>query len=125
MKRRGLPFFLMSKGLVAFWLLLISLPINAAKEADWVTASCEGIIEQVLPSGTRVDCLTNTHAYEYDFSHKWAEAIGQALYYSLKTGKKAGIRLICKGNRCAAHAQRIDEVTAKYQLPITLEILNF
>lgn len=53
-----------------------------------------GQVEVVLPDQTRCDCLTTTHAIEFDFGSKWAEAIGQALYYSLQTGKKAGIVLI-------------------------------
>ncbi len=31
---------------------------------------------------------------KFDFGSKWAESIGQALYYSIQTGKKPGIVLI-------------------------------
>jgi hypothetical protein len=48
----------------------------------------------VLPGGTRCDCLTDTHAIEFDFGNKWAEALGQSSYYSLQTGRKPGIVLI-------------------------------
>jgi hypothetical protein len=48
----------------------------------------------VLPDGTRCDCLTDTHAIEFDFGNKWAEAVGQSAYYALQTQKKAGIVLI-------------------------------
>ena len=41
-----------------------------------------------------VDCLTATHAIEVDFDYKWKEAFTQALWYSINTGKKAGILLI-------------------------------
>jgi len=51
-------------------------------------------VEMVLPDKTRCDCLTSTHAIEFDFGSKWAESIGQALYYSIQTGKKAGVVLI-------------------------------
>ncbi|OEE68427.1 hypothetical protein A1OO_20235 [Enterovibrio norvegicus FF-33] len=51
-------------------------------------------MEYVLPDLTRIDCLTANHAIEYDFGHKWAEAIGQSIYYSSQTGRKAGIVLI-------------------------------
>ncbi|MBU4231741.1 MAG: hypothetical protein L6277_15050 [Desulfobacterales bacterium] len=53
-----------------------------------------GQVEVILPDKTRCDCLTETHAIEFDFGPKWAEAIGQALYYGLQTGKKPGIVLI-------------------------------
>jgi hypothetical protein len=47
-----------------------------------------------MPDGTRCDCLTKDYAVEFDFGYKWAESIGQALYYSLQTGRKPGIVLI-------------------------------
>ena len=37
----------------------------------------------VLPDGTRCDCLTDTHAIEFDFGSNWAEAIGQSAHYKL------------------------------------------
>ena len=48
----------------------------------------------MLHDKTRVDCLTHTHAIEFDFAAKWAESIGQALYYAEVTNKKPGIVLI-------------------------------
>ena len=51
-------------------------------------------MEVVLPDKTRCDCVTTTHAIEFDFANKWAEALGQALHYSLLTSKQAGIVLI-------------------------------
>ncbi len=86
--------------LLVLVLSLLSTQILARNEADWVNAICTGQIEYRLSDKTRVDCLTDTHAIEYDFQHKWAEAIGQSLHYSLMTGKKAGITLICKNAMC-------------------------
>lgn len=70
-------------------------------ESDYVNYYCtqwKGVIEYVLPDRTRVDCLTDTHAIEFDWCRKWAEAIGQSLYYSKMTGKTPQIVLICKPN---------------------------
>lgn len=53
-----------------------------------------GKIEYVLPNKTRVDCLTNKYAIEVDWAKKWAESIGQSLYYSNMTSKKPAIGLI-------------------------------
>jgi len=53
-----------------------------------------GVLEYKNDDCTRVDCLTDTHAIEFDFANKWAEAIGQALYYQHKTGKRAKVVLI-------------------------------
>jgi len=48
----------------------------------------EATAEHVLPDGTRVDIVTPAYAIEVDFARKWAECIGQALFYGLMTGKK-------------------------------------
>lgn len=53
-----------------------------------------GVQEFRLPDKTRVDCLTKNYATEFDFGPKWAEAIGQSLYYAKITGKKPAIILI-------------------------------
>ncbi len=48
---------------------------------------------------TRIDCLTQEYAIEFDFAEKWAESIGQSLYYSYLTNKKAGIVLISENEK--------------------------
>jgi len=53
-----------------------------------------GITEYRLPDGTRVDCLLPEYAIEFDFANKWAESIGQSLYYGLMTERKPGVVLI-------------------------------
>lgn len=53
-----------------------------------------GKAEYLLPDRTRVDCITKSYAVEFDFAPKWAEAVGQSLYYSKITGKQAAIVLI-------------------------------
>ena len=53
-----------------------------------------GVTEVTLADRTRVDCLTATHAVEVDFARKWAEAIGQSLYYARATGRAPGVVLI-------------------------------
>jgi hypothetical protein len=65
-------------------------------ESHYVEQYCKGQIEHVLPDRTRIDCLTDTHAIEFDFCHKWAESIGQALYYANSTGRSPKIVLICR-----------------------------
>lgn len=55
---------------------------------------CGGQMEHVIDDGCRIDCLTSNHAIEFDFAQKWAESIGQALYYGIKTQRTPGIVLI-------------------------------
>jgi hypothetical protein len=54
----------------------------------------KGQIEYVLFDKTRVDCLTNEYAIEVDWAKKWAESIGQSLYYAKITEKKPAVALI-------------------------------
>ncbi|MBT8333793.1 MAG: hypothetical protein KJP19_05110, partial [Deltaproteobacteria bacterium] len=59
----------------------------------------EGITDYTLSDLTRCDCLTGNHAVDVEFGRKWAEGIGQALYYALQTGHKAGIVLILESEK--------------------------
>ena len=66
-------------------------------ESSYQHAYCSavgGVEEYVLSDRTRVDCLTDTHAIEFDFADKKYEAVGQALHYAVMTDKKPGIVLI-------------------------------
>lgn len=75
----------------------------------WCTEQ-NGQQEYVLPDKARVDCLTETHAIEFDWGKKWAELIGQALYYSYITNKKAGVVLIVEPGEEDRYIQRLQTV---------------
>ena len=77
-----------------------------------------GQLEYRLPDRTRVDCLTNTYAFEVDFGRKAFEAIGQALYYSKMTGKKPGIVLIQETKRDNMYIGRIKKLAKDYGISI-------
>lgn len=79
------------------------------QEKDYVNKYCNGIKEFVLADKTRVDCLTEEYAIEYDYAKKWAESIGQALYYSKKTGKKPAVALILEKPSDIKYVKRIKE----------------
>ncbi len=84
----------------------------------------KGQVEVVLPDKTRCDCLTATNAVEFDFGKKWAEAIGQALYYSIQTGKKAGIVLILEGQEDYKYWIRLNTVIKQHNLNIDTWIIQ-
>lgn len=71
-----------------------------------------------LSDRTRVDCLTDTHAIEYDWGAKWAEGIGQSLYYSLATGKRAGVVLILKRRKDYRYWLRLNSTIEHHRLPV-------
>lgn len=87
-------------------------------EADYVDHHCKGEIEHVLPDRTRVDCLTETHAIEYDWGKKWAESLGQALFYSAMTGKQAGIVLIVNSRTKERYLKRLNTAINAYNLDV-------
>lgn len=86
-------------------------------QSTWCTEH-HGQAEVRLPDGTRADCITATHAIEFDFAHKWAEAIGQALYYGLQTGKTSGVVLILDGEKDYRYWMRMNSTIQHYKLPI-------
>ncbi len=83
-----------------------------------------GQAEVTLPDRTRCDCLTSTHAIEFDFGSQWAEAIGQALYYSLQTGKRAGVVLILEKPKDRKYWIRLNSTIEHFNLPIDAWIVE-
>ena len=79
-------------------------------EKDYVNKYCTGIIEYTLPDKTRIDCLTEEYAIEFDYAKKWAESIGQSLYYAKKTGKKPAVAIITESEKDYKYINRIKEV---------------
>lgn len=97
------------------------------KEDDYVRAHCLGAVEFILEDRSRVDCLTGTHAIEYDFSGKWAESLGQALHYAASTGKEPGIVLICKAKNpvtCMNHVSRLESALTMLQFNVQVELID-
>lgn len=58
-----------------------------------------GQIEYKLNDGTRVDCLTDTLAVEFDFAPKWSECVGQAVHYGTKTKRTPACVLIIENRQ--------------------------
>ena len=83
-----------------------------------------GEVEVVLPDRTRCDCLTATHAIEFEFAANWAEAVGQSLYYSLQTGRRAGVVLILADPRERKYLIRLNSTIMHFKLPIDVWVLE-
>lgn len=105
--------------------VLSSLQANAAHEYlekeyqnKWCTEN-KGQQEFVLDDDTRVDCLLTKYAIEFDFATKWAESIGQSLYYAKKTDKKAGVVLILENpTEDQKYLNRLNLVAKKHKIKI-------
>ena len=121
----------MKKWILICCILLFATPAHAKRlypekwyQEQWCKAH-DGQVEVVLPDRTRCDCLIDTHAIGFDFGNKWVESIGQALYYSIQTGKRAGIVLILEKQKDYKYWIRLNTIIEHYGLPIdTMEDRN-
>lgn len=94
-----------------------TLLAERAYQTQWC-AKKGGVTEFTLPDRTRVDCVTDEYAVEVDFAIKWAEAVGQALYYSVRTEKKPGILLIMEQESDARYLDRLRAVTDRLGITV-------
>ncbi len=105
--------------------LLITTSIADAhlyKEKEYQKHWCSlnnGQTEVILQDNTRIDCLTKDYAIEFDFANKWAESIGQSLYYAACTDKKAGIVLIMENKqKDLKYLKRLKTISEKYNIQV-------
>lgn len=110
----------MKKILLLFIISLTILPASAKRlhpEVEYQTFWCDkrgGMKEYILPDKTRVDCLLPNMAVEFDFANKWAECVGQALYYGRMTGKQPACVLIMENpERDAKYLKRLRRTAYK------------
>lgn len=123
-----LLFFLMKKWLLIFLYCGIFSGSNVFpsdkkyQEKHYQKLWCaqhNGITEYINADKTRVDCLTQNEAVEFDYAHKWAESIGQALHYSYMTGKKAKVVLILENpEKEMKYFYRVKILSQKYNFEV-------
>lgn len=106
-------------------IVFLSMSVEAKHlyyEKDYQGVWCgqhNGQTEVKLFDYTRVDCVTDTETVEFDFAKKWAECTGQALYYSLITGKSPACVLIMEnGEKDNIYLQRLQKLSDKYNFKI-------
>lgn len=106
-------------GLSAVLFVILSLwmtnahAANLFPESRYQEAWCNragGVMEYRLDDGTRVDCMAGEYAVEVDFAPKFYEAIGQSLFYALKTGRQAGIVIILENGTDGKYMDRLYSV---------------
>ena len=66
--------------------------------------------------------MGQTTAWEIDWAPKWAEAIGQSLYYAQLTERKPGIISLTTDRKAdARHIYRVQTVAARHGIRIKIE----
>lgn len=120
----------MRRILIALLILNMTFPAFAANtpknhkyyEKDYQNIWCKangGVTEYILPDKARVDCVTQTHAIEFDFAKKWAESIGQAIYYGYQLNKTPGIVLISEdGEKDEKYINRVRAIAGSHQIDL-------
>ena len=112
-----------------FLFCFVFIPTALAKhkmfERDYVSKYCNGAIEYVLPNRTRIDCLTDDYAIEFDFAPKWAEAVGQSLHYGYATGRLPAIYLILESKKDMRYVDILTPLCDVYGIKLNLiEIID-
>ena len=102
-------------------------------ESSYQHAYCSahnGIEEYELPDKTRIDCLTDTYAIEFDFCNKAYEAVGQSLHYAFLSGKKPKVVLILDSKykqQQMVYYERVKQLGKSYGIEVEYisdEVLN-
>ena len=115
-----ITFLLMATGIYYFGLNYVPQKLYETKkmkpnqvelyyENEWCTPDF-GHKEVILWDMTRVDCMTKDYAIEFDFAKKWAESIGQSLYYAKLTGKAPAVVLILTSPTDYRYVKRIERL---------------
>lgn len=122
----------MKKTIISLLALFLTMPAFAKRlhcEADYQQAWCgaqQGVSEYQLQDLARVDCLMTQYAVEFDFASKWAESIGQSLYYGLKTNRTPAVVLIMENpEKEQKYLDRLNAVAEKHGIKVfTMKSLN-
>lgn len=106
-------------------ILFLAISLNAKhlhKEKFYQRIFCKkinGITEYVLDDRSRVDCLTSKYAFEVDFANKWAESVGQSIFYSIKTDRSPAVLLIIeKPQKDIKYLKRFNTVAREHDIQL-------
>lgn len=95
------------------------------RETEWakvLAPKYQADVEVPVWDGTRCDLLNDDFAIEIDWAYKWAEAIGQALYYAIALDRRPAVLLLMKnGYKDRKYAHRCQAVCAKFDIKLFLE----
>jgi hypothetical protein len=98
--------------------------LNEAHYRDaWAKAN-GGKVEVRMPDDTRCDVVTKTHAIEVEWAYKWYEGLGQSLWYSFQTNKKAGIVMILRNEKDRKYLIRLRSLIAGKKLKIDVWVIE-
>lgn len=92
-------------------------------ENEWTKQHAEEYnakFDQRLWDDTRPDLTSGVMVYEVDWADKWAEAIGQSLYYASQTGKRPVIILLVRNRDDYIHVFRCQRALEKVEIELII-----
>lgn len=92
--------------------------LSEVEFARRIAKAIGGVTEHRLNDDCRVDILTGKNAIEVDWSHKWAEGIGQALYYGAITHRKPTVLLLVDLEKDSRFINRCHTVCTLYSIDL-------
>ena len=118
--------FLMKLFITIFALIFLAQPAYAKRlkheavyQKEWCTKH-NGAIDYKLNDNSKVDCITDTHAVEFDYGEKWIQAMRKSRHQSLNTGKAPGIVLILENSKDKKYLHKLREITENRRLGIKI-----
>ncbi len=76
---------------------------------------------EVVVKGGRIDCETKHFVIEYDLARKWAECLGQALYYSAVKDKFGLCSLIIENKKDYKYLKKLKDTINYHDLYIKVD----
>ena len=108
-----------------FFLIAAIAPLDEVAIVAALAEKYQAVAEVRLWDSTRVDLLSDKYAIEADFAPKWAEAIGQSLYYATVTNREPAIILLVRDIRAEQkYIYRCQTICAKYKITLFIEVVK-
>jgi len=109
--------------------IALALPASAQSFSERAIQECACTgMELEVPTGigTRIDCLSETHAIEVEALQDWIESIGQSLHYAARSNRKAKVLFFCEQEQgaCNRHWLAFQETVSQFDLPIESEMVS-
>ena len=91
---------------------------NEVSETAKLAEKYHAKTEVRLPDGTRCDLVNDEFAIEVEWPHKWAESIGQSLYYASELKKKPAVLFLTRGPEDAKYIRRAKAVAQQHGITL-------
>ena len=96
-----------------------SLKNEVEYKKEWC-AKYNGEVDYKIRDKTTVDCITDTHAIEFENGKNWNSAIRKSRQQSMRLGKMPGVVLIIENSKDKNYLHKLREINEKRRLGIKI-----